>query len=189
MKFISTQQTSTINGKSVTFNKAQLTGLQKTNVRRTAERLCQGSTVSIAEFTAVCELIYENAPKMIAEGIKIDLGFALIVPTVSGSIKEEDWRTQRVEALLRQHPDWTRQQATTEQQKEKFTTSALTSKHLTASYALRKSDEFAHAVNDRVEWERTATGTPDPEASDDTTTPDTPTDNTAGGSGQGNVMD
>ena len=182
MKFIATQQTNTINGKTVTYNKAQLTGLQNTNLRRTAERICQGSTVSIAEFVAVCELIRTAAPQMIAEGHKLDLGFALIVPTVSGSLKEEDWRTQRIATLTSEHPDWTAAQVKAEQQKERFTTSLLKSNMLTAGYALRADKEFSHAVNDRVEWERetSATAKPDPDANDT----QTPTDQTpSGGNG------
>lgn len=165
MKFIPSIKTTHIGGKQVTFASAQLTDLRRLDMQRSARIIAQGTTMEPGEVMAVLELISSRLPAVLADGNKLDLGFAYIVPTVSGSIKEEDWRTARVKRLMEANPTWSQQKATSEQQKEPFTAKALTSKMLTAGYSLQRSNDFSHGVNDRVEWERVATGEADADSS------------------------
>lgn len=171
MKYLAVKQTSEINGKKTTYVRAGITDTKRIDTDRLAKMIARGSTVNEEDIVAVFKAMELTLPQIIADGYKPEIkGVGYLIPTISGSIKEDDWRTQRRRTLADQHPDWTAAQVKAAQDKEEFTVKALTSRHLTAGYKIQRNEDFAHSVNDLVEWERVTSGTIDTETDGSTTT-------------------
>lgn len=133
----------------------QLVDVETMDIVSLSEELAlEGSSHSESDIIGVLTLLKNRLPVIIAKGYKVDLGFGVLRPTVSGSMTESAFRASLKKGYLAQ--GMTEEEAEKKAQEKAFTESALTTAMLKAGIGFTPAERVTndYQVKAHASWKR-----------------------------------